>query len=570
MSDPSPKVRLAPPLVRAALLLALPLAATARVCPGQAMPSGGVSAASSRVELYGGYAYFHPLSGSVATVPYATISTGATGGATFFLNERLGIQAEATASPGGPNDSLFTIEGGPVMRFSYGRLVPFVHLLGGQARLRGPSLQPPTWGWGLTAGAGVDYLLPWFGGHVALRPLQLDLSLAHADFGTPSPDGLTGGLGEVKALRISSGLVFRLNGSGEPRHRILPLLYACEASPSEVFVGQPVTVTGAAQGGDPSARSTYNWQSNGGTITGTDDTANIATVGLAPGGYTVTGQITQAARPGVARIRRRGGPTSAECTAHFVVQTLEPPTIACAADPIEVLSGDSARITAAANSPQNRPLTYSWFASAGQLASNQLSATLDTTGTPPGPITVECRVNDDMGQTATATAVVNVNATLPPVVQRRPLCTIHFDRETNRPTRVDNEGSACLDEVALALNHDPTARLTLTGMHLPSEIPSYAVARAVNARAYLTKEKGIDPARIDITMGRTAAREVEIDLLPVGTPVRYSDAPAGPVVHVPATPAPPPTAAPEAPVERFRVQDHPAQHVTPPQTDPPH
>jgi hypothetical protein len=534
-------------------------------CRGQAIASGVSSFGPSRIELYGGYAYFHPLSGSIATVPYNTISEGAVVGVNAYLNPHLGVQVESELSGQGPNDGLYSVEAGPVVRFSYGRLVPFVHVLGGVAGLSGPSLQPGTFGWGVTGGGGVDYALPYFHHLVALRPIQADFELTHVNFGTLAPNGLTGGLGEVKAFRIASGIVVRLGGDN---HRARPLLYACEATPSSVFSGEPVTVTGSFVGPEVHGPSSYTWASNGGSITGTNETANISTAGLAPGSYTVSGHISQGKRAAA----------NASCTAVFTVQMPAPPTIACSADPVAVVAGDSATITATAQSPDHRALSFSYVASAGEIASNVVTATLDTTGAPPGPISVECRVNDDLGQTASASAVVNVSASLLPTAQSRALCTLRFDRDEKRPFRVDNEATACLDEVALALEHDPTSRLTLTGERVAGETISYAVARAVNARSYLTQEKGINPARIDIKTGKTATRTVEIELVPMGTPVRYSDAfgtspTAAPVsrvpvapVSVPATPSsttapasPARPVNPPAPGERFRVQMQPSQ-----------
>lgn len=558
-------------------LLVTTLWSVASPCRGQAIASGVFSISSSRIELYGGYAYFHPLSGSIATVPYKTIGKGAVVGVTGYLNPHLGVQVETELSGQGPNDGTYSVEVGPVVRFSYGRLVPFVHVLGGVAGLSGPSLQPDTFGWGVTGGGGVDYVLPYFHHHVALRPIQADFELTHVNFGTLAPDGLTGGLGEVKAFRFASGVVVRFGGDD---NRPRALLYACETSPSSVFPGEPVTVTGSFVGPEVHGPSIYTWASNGGSITGTDETANISTAGLAPGSYTVSGHLSQGRRAAA----------NASCTAVFTVQMAAPPTIECSADPVAVLAGDSATITATAQSPEHRALSFSYLASAGEIASNIVTATLDTTGAPPGPISVECRVNDDLGQTASATAIVNVSTPLLPTTQSRALCTLRFDRDEKRPFRVDNEATACLDEVALALEHDTTARLTLTGERVAGETISYAVARAVNARTYLTQEKGINPARIDIKTGKTASRTVEIELVPIGTPVRYGGAPAvtpatpasrtpassAPASSIPASAAPASgapaaasgataPAAPSAPAapqtsgERFRVQMAPSQ-----------
>src|SRR3981081_1287645 len=90
--------------------------------------------------------------------------------------------------------------------------------------------------------------------------------------------------------------------------------------------------------------------------------------------------------------------------AGFRVHAYEPPTIACSANPSTVMPGDPSTITSVASSPQNRPLTYSYSASAGQIASSTPTATLNTTGASPGAVNVTCNVVDDLGKQAQSNA----------------------------------------------------------------------------------------------------------------------------------------------------------------------
>lgn len=503
-----------PTAVRTAVL-ALPFAAALAVGPidsnAQAITSGGPALAPTRLEIYGGYAYFHPLGGTIATHPYAAIQPGGVVSVTGYFNRSLGVQLEGGASPMGPNDSVYTLQAGPVFRYTYGRFSPFVHALGGIARVRGPELQPPTYGWGLTGGVGLDYVLPFFRRRIAIRPIQADYQFSHVDYGKLATNGLTGGLGEIKAYRISAGVVLRFGGT-MPKER--PLVYACSVSPSQVFAGDPVTVTGSSTGPATRNRSIYRWEVTGGKATVTDDTAVITTTGLAPGSYNISGHLSQGRRP----------EENASCSESFTVLAPIPPTISCSANPVSVMPGGKATITATANSQQNRPLSFSYSSSAGQIASSIAIATLNTGNAPAGPITIDCRVSDDLGQTANATTLVNVSAPPAPMAERRSLCSLSFERDKKRPVRVDNEAKACLDDVALAMNRDATARLAITGENAADENRSQAAARASNASAYLTQEKGIDPGRIDVKTGTTAGRTAEIELIPMGTPVRYSDA----------------------------------------------
>jgi hypothetical protein len=179
-------------------------------------------------------------------------------------------------------------------------------------------------------------------------------------------------------------------------------------------------------------------------------------------------------------------------------------------------------------SPQNRPLTYSYSATAGAVSGSSSSATLSTAGASPGPIAVTCNVVDDKGNTASSTTSVSVIEPLPPPQPPAPmassLCTVSFERDAKRPTRVDNDAKACLDDVALALQHSSDAGLALVGnaeskesaTKVKRKMPNYAAERAVNTKDYLVTEKGIDPSRVMVYTGTDDARTVTTTLVPAG------------------------------------------------------
>ncbi len=314
---------------------------------------------------------------------------------------------------------------------------------------------------------------------------------------------MTGGVGEIYAYRLSAGVVLRLGQVTPPP----PVQLGCTVQPANVFPGDPVVVTGTASNLDLKKKTTYAWTTNGGTINGTETTATVNTANLAPGDYTVSGHVSQGIRPG----------QQASCTAGFRVHAYEPPTITCSANPSTVMPGDSSTITSIANSPQNRPLTYSYSASAGQIASSTATATLNTTGAPPGTVNVTCNVVDDLGKQATANTSVTITAPPPPVApQARSLCSVSFERDRKRPVRVDNEAKGCLDEVALTLNRDTTSKLVIVGKHSADESPDAAAQRALNVAQYLTEEKGIDPSRLELRTGGELNRSLDNILLPAG------------------------------------------------------
>jgi hypothetical protein len=181
------------------------------------------------------------------------------------------------------------------------------------------------------------------------------------------------------------------------------------------------------------------------------------------------------------------------------------------------MPGDPSTITSVGRSPQNRPLTYSYSASAGQIGSSTSTATLNTAGAAPGTVNITCNVVDDLGKQATANTSVTVTAPPPPVApQPRNLCSISFERDKKLPLRVDNEAKGCLDEVALTLNRDTTSKLVIVGKHSADETPDAAAQRDLNVAQYLTQEKGIDPTRIEMRTGGELTRSLDNILVPAG------------------------------------------------------
>jgi hypothetical protein len=357
----------------------------------------------------------------------------------------------------------------------------------------------------MTAGGGIDLNIHR---HIAIRIVQGEyLMTRFADLSTGNRD-------TQNDIRLSSGLVFGFGGNAIPP----AVEYTCSASPSTVFPGDPITVTGVALNLNPNPKKvvTYTWTTDGGTISGTSNVASGNTTTAAPGTYTVKGHVSQGVKPG----------QMADCSAQFTVRAFDPPTISCSANPASVNPGDSSTISASAVSPQNRPLTYSYNATAGSISGTTPSALLSTTGAAPGPITVTCGVTDDKGNNASATTSVNVIAPPPPPPPVAPLasslCPVSFERDATRPARVDNEAKACLDDIALNLQRSTDAKLALVGNQDAKESATknkkttFAAQRAVNTKQYLVNEKGIDPSRILLYTGTDDAKTVTSTLIPAG------------------------------------------------------
>jgi hypothetical protein len=490
---------------------------------GQSSPAATPPAPISKIDVFLGYSYLAPHGTITTALPdgttspntYSSVDYGTAASASYFFNKYVGGQVEIGVHPDGNNDGASSYSAGIVARYPTDEgVTPFAHALAGAVRLGGPNYggiyHVYTWGPALTVGGGLDYNLPYFDHHLALRLFQADYEYWHASFG---PQVYSGGRANLSNARLSTGIVLKFGSIVPPP----PVTYSCSVNPSSVFPGDPVTVTGSALNLNPKKAATYTWSGTGVKVTGDSATGNIDTAGLSAGNYTVTGHVSEGQKPG----------EFADCTANFTVKPYEPPTVSCSVNPTTLKPGDSATVTATGVSPQNRPLTYSFTSSAGSISGSGNTATLTTTGAPAGTITITGNVSDDKGQTASCTATVSIEAPAPPpVAKTQTLCTISFGRDAKRPARVDNEAKACLDQVALSAQQTPDAKIAVVGEAGPAPAPKkgkhkapvadLAAQRAVNTKAYLVTEKGIDASRISVSTGTQSIDEVENYLVPAG------------------------------------------------------
>nr|WP_213805863.1 OmpA family protein [Granulicella sp. dw_53] len=477
----------------------------------------------SRVDVFTGFSYYG-AHGQVkpAGIAYSSIDVGAIGSGAYYFSKYVGLEGVYANHPDGKNDGMSVISGGPIFRAPMQNFTVFAHGLVGGARLGGPNSEGPVvyhepyrWGASVAAGGGMDYDLPFLNNRFSLRLFEADYRYIHANFGPSVPvptGGVLGGRANLSGVELSTGIVTHFGHIIPPP----PVTYSCAVSPATAYPGDPLTVTGTALNLNPKKTATYTWSTDGGTISGTSSTANIDTKTAAPGTYTAKGHVSEGTKPG----------QMADCTASYTVKAFEPPTVSCSANPSTVSPGDSSTITATGVSPQNRPLTYSYSASAGSVAGNASTGTLSTVGAAPGTITVTCNVVDDKGQSASSTTTVTVMAPPPPPAPTTSnLCSINFEREARRPARVDNEAKACLDDISLNLQRSSDAKLALVGNADAKEktprgkhakVADLAAARAVNAKDYLVTEKGIDASRVSVYTGSTDAKTVTTTLIPAG------------------------------------------------------
>jgi opacity protein-like surface antigen/outer membrane protein OmpA-like peptidoglycan-associated protein len=477
-----------------------------------------------KVELFLGYSYFRGLPTYAAGNRMVELN-GGTASVAFNLNRYLGLvgdfagfrdtQLNLTGLGANPprvadsSGSVFTYLFGPRLSYrKWERVTPFAQALFGgvhasQVKLSGCTGTlctplPTQNAFAFTAGGGLDIKVQR---HLAIRVVQAEYMM------TRFADVTTGASNSQNDLRLSAGLVLRFGGEAPA----LPVSLSCVASPASVYPGDPISVSGSALNLNPKRTTTYSWTTDGGRVSGSTETVNIDLKDVSPGSYTAKGHVSQGNKPD----------RFADCSAAYTVMAFQPPTVSCSAAPSTVHPGEPATITAQGVSPQSRPLSYSYSASEGSIDGTTSSATLNT-GAASGTINVTCNVVDDKGQTASSTTTVSVQAPAPPPAPTtQALCSIHFDRDARRPTRVDNEAKACLDDVALNLQRSSDAKVAIEGNSDAAEKASHrrsdaATQRALNTKDYLVTEKGIDSSRITVDTGSSDGRTVDMILIPSG------------------------------------------------------
>jgi hypothetical protein len=512
-------------VVALAFVATLPCSLAAQVSASQA--KGNPNAPTPRWDVFVGYSIldprgtFYPIQpdGTVLPFQFKVEKVGMVQDAAYYFNRNVGIMADVGEHDlfrntgfvnGSSNSGILTLQAGLVYRWPGVHFTPFVHGLGGGADIDGPDHEPYTWGPVITGGGGLDW---YFGCHAfGLRLFEADYEYLHADSGVShgtliADDFVWGDDENINAFRFSTGVVFRgasyygpVPGCGP----MPPPALACVATPNTIYPGDPVTVTATATGLNPKETPTYTW--SGVAVSGNGETATVPTAGLAAGTYTVRAHVSEGGKH----------PQSSQAECGFTVQPWLPPTCSVQMS-ASVQSDKTDAFTLTGTSPQNRPLQFSCTSAQGRVDMNGASGVFNPNGAPEGPVTINCTVNDDKGQTASCNSSVTIVAPpVPPNPHIIPLCNIDFGNDQKRPTRVDNEAKACLDSVALSLQQHPDATLLVVGEAASNEGNASDAQRAVNTKNYLTTEKGIDPARITVVTGNEGTKGVQEYLVPAG------------------------------------------------------
>ncbi|MFY9645240.1 MAG: OmpA family protein, partial [Terriglobales bacterium] len=468
-------------------------------------------------EIYAGYSWLHPGGYYDFGLKTQDITQGIDVSNVYYLPSahNLGVLVDASmhwgGNYGGPGDaSNYYVLGGLQYKYHTDSFSPFFRVFAGALRQVAPGYPntpvPSTdqWNAALGAGGGFDYNV-WHGENssLAIRVAQVDYIYSNYHQVIPYTSS------QWNSVRLSAGLVFGLGNYYTPTPTA-----ACTAQPTEVTEGEPVTVTATGSNFNPKHAVTYAWTTNGGKLDASDkQSARIDTTGAAAGSYSANATISD---PKV----KKGG--SATCAANFTVKAkpMNPPQVSCSVNPSTVKSGDPSTITASATSPDGAQITgYTYAATAGKISGTGTTATLDTSGAPSGPITVTVTATDARNLSGNGTCSVGVEVPPPP-----PTCSkinsIQFP-DLKRPWRVDNTAKAILDDVASRLKADPNAKIVIIGYADGEKAPMEGVGkkrhpmnlagqRAVNAKAYLVQQQGIDPSRVEVRQGTGQQKVADI------------------------------------------------------------
>jgi hypothetical protein len=487
-------------------------------------------------EIFGGYSWLAPNGWGDLDYKINNIPKGFDASNTYYFSgmHNLGVVMDGSGhfngatTPGNPftaNDktsvgyALFGLQ----YKYHTNSLSPFFRGFVGTANISPDCCHDTEWSFAAGGGGGLDLRVkPRF----SIRLIQADYIYSNYShiFASTHPT-------QWNSVRLAAGVVFNLGSYAAPA----PLSCTASAAPTEVWAGEPVTLSTTGTNFNPKHTPNYGWTATGGKLSGNAvQTVTIDTTGMAAGSYTAKATIADP------RMKKNG---LATCAAPFTVKErpippMHPPVVSCSASPTNVKAGETVTIAATASSPDNSQITsYSYQATAGSINGSGTTATLNTAGiASSGTVTISVTATDARQLTGTGSCAVEVNVP-PPVSPRTPIEFIPRPHERYIPWRVDNVAKAILDDDASALKNDPGAKLVIVGYADGEEPPkvgkgkkaepmNLAAQRAVNAKAYLVAAppdgQGVDPSRIEVRTGAGKQHQADIFWVPQGADVSSS------------------------------------------------
>jgi outer membrane protein OmpA-like peptidoglycan-associated protein len=488
------------------LVSSLFVAAAMILCSASALAQSDYN---PKYDVFVGYQWLHP--GATVPAPFGDpnnptpfkvpdMSPGFGTAFTYNFDPHWGAELDFGHNWGHSNYET-TISAGPRFIWRTDGSNLFLHALVSYNRLAVNGLGDPKNGVGAILGGGWD--LP-FTKNFAWRVFEADYIFArqnYAEFAAPEFSNLR--RPSLEGVRLRTGVVFSWGGAPA----VAPTA-SCSVQPTEVMVGEPLTATVTANNFNPKHSVSYSWSGNGGQVTGKDTTATIDTNNVAPGSYAVTAHVTDP---------KAKTNNEASCTANYTVKPLppkNPPTMSLSANPSELTPGGTVTLSANCTSPDGVPVSVAnWTSSSGNVSGTGNTATLNTAGLPPGPVTVTATCTDSRNLTGQASTQVTIqNPPPPPVDQaleaRLALHSVYFP--TAQPTPKDPTAGLLPSQQKILLNlatdfkkymqAKPDARITLEGHadHRGSAAFNQALTerRVARVKGFLV-ENGVPESAID-------------------------------------------------------------------------
>jgi hypothetical protein len=388
------------------------------------------------------------------------------------------------------------------------RVSPFLRFLIGAANISPDCCHGTQWRFAAGGGGGVDITLSR---RFSWRLIQADYlysSYPHI-YASNHSEGWN-------SVRLATGIVIALGDKSECNPQ--PVACAVTASsPTEVWIGEPVKFNVAGSNFNPKHTVQYAWKSTGGSMaTANASAVSIDTTGLAAGPYTASATVSDPKVKGAV----------APCSAVFLVKEHPKPvgpTVKCVPPDTTINAGETATLSMVATNPDNRPLTYKWTTTSGQLEAGGDSARMTPTNNDAGStITVTGTVADDRSLSDSCRITVNVPKLPPPCVKLIDWGECTFEKDPRRPWRVDNVCKDILDQLALKLQGTPNGTLVIVGYADDKESkksPTLSAQRAANVEYYLVTDgpNKLDAARIKADDGGVQGKTTHFYFVPDGT-----------------------------------------------------
>jgi len=481
------------------------IALACALCLLAAYASAQTCCVAPKDEILGGYSWSDPNGYGDLGYKILNISEGFDISNTFYLPSahNIGFVLDGSGSFHGNTDPINPRNSGTSgtsfgyalfglqYKFHTDRVSPFVRGFVGTANLSPDCCGGTQWNVAGGGGGGVDICLTPM---LSIRLAQVDY--IYSKYNHTFPSGYSS---QWNSIRLAAGVVLCLGCSSNP-----PLSCAASATPAEVWAGDPINVTTTGTNFNPKHTITYGWNASGGKLSASNaQSSAIDTAGMTPGSYAASSTVTD---PKIKKMN------SAMCAANFIIKQPLPPVVSCSANPTTIAIGEPSTITIAASDPQGWPLTYNWSATGGQLSGSGSSATLTATNADVGnTITVTGTASD--GRTPPVSSSCTVMTKLPGAAVEKCVtikdwgeCT--FEKNPQKPWRVDNDCKDTLDKLSLRLQQEPNGKLDIVGYTDEKEAvkePTLGAQRAVNVKYYLTTDgpNKADAARIQPRQGGT-------------------------------------------------------------------